>query len=228
MNKISKFLSNDWTVTIVSTMLGIIIGLYITNYFEEKKLLKGKESALKQVSKELSDNNTILLDYHKVLKEKHQSFSNVIKVLNQDMELIIHTDSLENFKAQTKSVFAYSSNEPIANGQIKISGDLNLNVESQLLVRDLSHIIWDSYKQTNFLSVTKFKCVTELELVYTLQSDVDSLNKKWKDSIFKGMSFLSDPSQRDDFMALWRLLLEKQNLLLKMYESQNTIMENCY
>ena len=226
MKKFFKFLNNNWTVTIVSTMFGIILGLYITSYFEHRKLLSSKEAALTQVSKELTDNQNILRDYHVLLEEKFQGLSKLLISLNDDLELIAHSDSLESFMTATKSIFDYETHESIADQHVKIRGDVNLNIESQLLVRDLSDIIWNSYKQTDYLSVTKFKCLTELEAVYTLQTNIDDLNKKWLNIFFSG-SFFSDPNVRDDFMSLWKQLLEKQKLLLQMYETRSSIIKNC-
>ena len=226
MNKIAKFFDNNWTVTLVSTMFGIIIGLYVTSYFEKKSLLRAKENALEQVATELSDNKILLESYHEVLDEKYQALSYLFGTMSQNMELITHLDSLNSFKTQTKSIFDFSTYESLANQQIKVRGDLNLHIESKLIARGLSHIVWDSYKQTNYMSVTKFDCLTDVEAIYNLQNEVNRLNTEWKAIFFRGPAVV-DPVNRTDFMNLWDQLLLRQEMLLKFYSFKDEVLKNC-
>ncbi len=62
-NKIPKIFKNEWTVTLVSTMLGVIFGLYSTHYFENKQLQEAKNNALEEVRKEISKNEVSLKKY---------------------------------------------------------------------------------------------------------------------------------------------------------------------
>lgn len=48
-----KVLKSNWVVTIMSTMIGVIIGLYLTNYNESQKLNKAQQTAFEMVNKSL-------------------------------------------------------------------------------------------------------------------------------------------------------------------------------
>jgi hypothetical protein len=207
-------------------MIGIIIGLYITNYFEEKKLLKEKEIALEQVSNELSDNLSILEGYHQILAEKYEALNYLIGHLNDELELIIPKDSADHFVKKTTSIFTLEKYEDQDNDQVKIKGELELNIGSKLIARNLSHIVWDSYKQTNYMSVTAFDCLTDIEAIYSIQKEVNLLNADWRDYFFKGV-FMIGLEEREDFMKLWNQLLMKQKILLKFYRLKSDIMGNC-
>lgn len=226
MIRLTKILNNSWTVTLVSTMVGIILGLYITNYFEEKKLLKEKENALQQVSKELSDNLLILEEYNEILRQKYDALDYLIGNLNEELELVIHKDSVEQFVQETALIFTFENFENLDNNQVKMRGDLEFFIKSELIARNLSRIVWESYKQTNYMSVTEFDCLTEIEAIYSIQKEVNNLNAEWRDYFFKGV-FMIGLEEREDFMKLWNQLLMKQKILLKFYRLKSDIMGNC-
>lgn len=227
MKRISKITNSDWTITLVSTMLGIFLGLYFTNIFENRKLINAKENALEQVHNELTDNKNLLDEYYAITNEKFKSITKFLTFVNEDGELITHKDSLNSFKENSKSIFEYVESEPLDGGQIKIKGSLNLSIESMLLAKKLSHIVWDSYKQTNFMTVTPFECLTGIEPIYELQNEVNDLNAKWKETFYKG-DFMTSKNSRSDFMKLWKQLLLRQKLLLQFYGVTDEVMKKCW
>jgi len=161
-NLISRITNNQWIVTIVSTMLGVIFGLYLNNYSERNTLAKAKKNALIQVSDEILENEKDLVDYVQLVKAKYKAFDYLLPHINDDFEIVIHQDSLEAFINYSKNVFSYESSEKYSKNEVEVSGELNLTVDSPLVLRGLSDITWNSYKQTNYLSITKFKCLTEI------------------------------------------------------------------
>jgi uncharacterized membrane-anchored protein YhcB (DUF1043 family) len=226
MGKRSISLNNPWFVTLISTMVGIIAGLYITSYFQENKMYTAKEKALEQVQEELKDNYTLLTDFHEKLAKNFTPMATVLDNLNEEMELVLHKDSLSSFLKTTDIVFDYEASKPINNTLVKLEGDLNFNIESGLIGKKLSDIVWDSFKQTDFLSITNFSCITDVEAFYVLQKEVNTITESWKNKLFK-TNFTQSKEASEDFMSDWRAILLKQKLLLDYYTSIDDVLENC-
>ena len=121
--------NNAWFVTLISTMVGIIAGLYITNYFENNRLHTAKENALHQVESELRDNHKMLEIFHEQLASKYKPVGYLLSNLNDNV-LIISKDSLEIFKQRTKDVFQFSKAETINDSLLRVRGNFDFKFES--------------------------------------------------------------------------------------------------
>lgn len=227
MKKKKTILNNPWFVTLVSTMVGIIAGLYITNYFENNRLYNAKQKALTQVQIELKDNHELLKNFNEKLGEKYEPMFIVFSNLNEDMDLVIHKDSLASFLKSTKKIFSYDSFTTVDATMIELHGDLNFNLENVgLMAKKLSSIVWDSYKQTNFLSITSFDCITNVETFYVLQEEINDIIEVWKNQLYQTF-FVQNLKAAEEFMSNWRVLLLKQNLLLEFYKTVDTALTEC-
>ncbi|WP_353777672.1 hypothetical protein [Winogradskyella sp. 3972H.M.0a.05] len=225
-NKFNKWLNNNWIITIFSTMFGIIAGLYINDYFQNKALLESKQDAMVQVLRELDDNHSALEDYHNTLKTKYEAFDVVINYISNDLELLVPADTLDAFLSQVKPIFTLEAQEPLPGDLLRLRGDMDMNITSKLVAARLTDIIWNSFKETNYMSVTSFECLTGIESIYHAQDEVNKINAEWKSVFFRG-EFLTNPTLTKSFMSQWNDLLLKQGLLLKMYELRESFIINC-
>ena len=211
-------------------MIGIIAGLYITNAYENRKLVKAKNNALEQVAIEITNNRDTLQIYQDTLTSIFNACEYVFPQIQikDELTLIIHEDSLDNFTRQSKRIFIYKEHEFVTKDSIKLSGDLELYFNSRLIILDLTQVTWDAYKEANLLAITPFECLRSLEDVYSLQKDVTELNKEWR-NIFMRAEFMKNAETRASFLKLWEALLMKQKILLRFYEgfSEKEMIENC-
>ncbi len=217
--------NSAWIVTLVSTMIGVYAGIYLNNYFEKQSLLKSKEKAFNEVITELNDNHRLLEAYHDLLSEQYERASYILSYFTGDNEIVIPEDSLKVFLLKTETLFFYERSEPVKGG-LRMRGDLNLQITSEMVARELFGIVWEAYKQTNYIAYTNFKCLTDLETIYDIQEEVNELNDKWMDLIFQGY-FYSNKDKKDEYLRTWNQLLFKQRTLLQFYNEEDQMMENC-
>ena len=220
-----KIASSSWVITLISTMIGVIAGFYLTDFNERRKLNSEKSIAFGMVTQELEDNYQNLKKFNDTLNAYLHPFKYVISLTDRDMEsLIIPKDSLDIFMERSKKVFLYESWEPNGNDSISIKGDLSVNFESKLVIANLSHLVWDSYKQSKYLSVTPFKCLINLEPIYNLQQRVDEINQEWFEVIYR---LKTGDADVEDFIKHWELTVFNQQFLLEMYDLREELTERC-
>ncbi|WP_299225580.1 hypothetical protein [uncultured Psychroserpens sp.] len=226
---ISKFLKSNWVITLTSTMIGVIIGLYLTNYNESQKLEDDQEIAFDMVKQELKKNDNALKAYDSISRIMFKKASYVFSRMNEDYEIYISKDSVSKFKEKSKDIVTDITVEAVPNdkNKVKVKGEMTLNVDSKLVILDLNNIIWESYKQTNFLNLTDFECITALEELYQLQDSYNDDNRKWVNAFING-SLFEGYDEMVEFMRLWEKLLTMNDILLNMYTINSEEVSNCY
>lgn len=228
MKKITlpNFSNSNWFITLVSTTIGVFLGFYLNNYSINRKLQEDKENAFASVTEELKENKNLLTEYDTILKSKYDVIDYLFTKIDDDFKIIIPEDSVSSFKEKTKSVFIFEKYDKKENGLVEVRGNLNLEINSKLVISNLSHIVWDSYKQTNYLSLTDFNCISELESMHVLTEQFNVKNRKWTRVLFEG-KLLQTKDSRDAFMYEWKNLIQEEQLLLDYYGYIDTILLEC-
>ena len=222
---IKEALNSLWIVTLVSTMVGVYAGIYLNGYFDKKALKRDKQEAFKEVILEINENHQTLKDYNAVMNVKFNEMKYIFGKLNEESEIVITPDSLDAFITRTDSAFTLESTERVLGG-LKLNGDVNININSPLVARGLSSIVWDAFKQTNFLTQTSFRCLTDIETIYNLQEEVNEANAGWRNAFYSG-DFYDKKEKRDAYMKDWSQLLLRQQMLLIFYDTKENVFDNC-
>ncbi|BDX39709.1 hypothetical protein CYCD_30640 [Tenuifilaceae bacterium CYCD] len=212
--KIPSFIKTGWFSTLISTMIGVFAGFYLNNYNSERKLTQAKSSAFQAIANEIDENKKLLASYDSILQLRYKPTSYLVSKINSNFEIVIPRDSLDNFKNITRNIFTYHNHIALPDGNVRVKGEFNLELKSILIVTDLSHIIWDAYKQTEYLSITKFDCIVGVERAYLLIGKFNADNEVWRKQFVNG-SFLASRDALMEFMQLWNHLNEESQILLQ-------------
>lgn len=226
LKRIFKIFSSNGLITFTSTILGVFIGIYVTDFYNRQSQLKARNDAFEQVEKEISNNTRLLIDYRDTLKVSFDRLKYFNSKLSDEFQIIIHKDSLPNFKRRLTSVLVVEKTMPIGNDSLRVSGDFNLNIKSNLVVFDLQTVIWNTFKQTNYLSLTPFTCISNIEKIYNLFLDFNSTNNVLRNNLLDG-NYMKDKNAIRRFERDFRKILFKHDLLIKMCESSKDLMQNC-
>ena len=223
---LKKFLISNWFVTLFSTMLGVIAGLYLTDHYDDVQLNKSKLNALEMVKQEIENNKETLFVYDSICRSMYDKSSYVFSKMNADNEIYIDKDSIEVFKKKSEGMIGNMTFEPSTIDKLQVRGDMNMFVSSKLALVDLNDVIWQSYKQTNYINATNFNCITSLEELYQFQAKNNTFNREWMNQLMKGY-FLQGEKELDEFMFSWVKALEINLILLNAYDNTESIFKNC-
>jgi uncharacterized membrane-anchored protein YhcB (DUF1043 family) len=224
--RLSNPFKSNWLLTLVSTMLGVVAGFYLTNYGSEKALANAQQKALQAVYEELADNRSTLTDYQQILSGKYQASAAVFSHINEGLELLVPKDSLQSFLKKSEAIFTLQQAKDTLPNTLKLKGNLNLDINSKLMVSNLSSIVWSSYKQTQYLSITPFECISQIETIHDLQERFNDRNNLWKNTFFEGQ-FMQSVESRQQFLNQWAKLLSELELIMKLLNSSDEILQSC-
>ncbi|MEO1030374.1 MAG: hypothetical protein AAFX55_03165 [Bacteroidota bacterium] len=226
--RFAKFFKDNWVITLFSTMFGVIAGLYLTDYYEVQQLNKSKLSALEMVKQEIANNKETLSTYDSICRSIYHKSSYVFSKMNTNKEIFVSKDSVEVFKMKSDGIIEnleFESNSTYTD-KLRVRGDMNMFVGSKLALVDLNDVIWKSYKQTNFVNVTDFSCITSIEELYQFQTKNNATNSDWMDCLMQG-HFLRGEEELAEFMFKWVKALEMNEILLNAYSNTEVIFEDC-
>lgn len=222
-----RLLLSSGFISLFSTMFGVIFGLYLNNRSTQNQLEQTKAAAMQRVFQEIESNEEDLRHYHEILTQKIQPFTYFLTHLDAESSLVlISKDSLEAFKTQSTEIFTIEAIKPYSDSLLQVKGELNFNVNtpSMIMFVGLSDIVWESYKQTNALSITSFDCLVQMESLYKIQKEINELNMQWREALF-AKAFIG--SEKETFLALWENLLIKQKMFLELYNIQESLVGMC-
>jgi len=219
IKKITKSsLWRDLTITII----GVILGLMITNLYEKNQLKQEHKKALEQVLDEVRDNQKVLTEFYEQLHSKFEAFRildlHMIDGIDDidDVKVLVHKDSIDLFLKQVEPVFKSDRLESFKKDTLRVGGDFEIYVGSRILGGKLRNSVWNAFsRQPDFLSLTDFNTIADLEQIHALQMELNKQTNEWKDSLFKDLP--AGQKEREKFLLDWFLLIANQNNLLAAY-----------
>lgn len=224
--RILQWIDSNWVITLFSTMFGVIFGLYLTNYFENKSLENERSKAFNQVQQEIAQNEELLHKHDSVLRLKFNSFKFLSRYISDDFKIEVEQSVLDSFLIKTDAIFIKEEIIELNNKNVQLKGEANLYFESGLMINNLADVIWNSYKQTEYMKVTTFDCVTNIESIYQLQKDINYYNNQFRSQLFE-KEFLTGKQALTRFINIWEALMLKQSVLLQMYRVTGQTLEVC-
>lgn len=229
-NFLARIFSPAAIGTLVSTMIGVIAGIYLTNYFSKRQLVLEKEDAMEVVFKELDDNAKELQEFHDEQLEKFQDLSYLMQWMDFEEGLIIPADSLDSFKHETEHIIAIDEIEDLNDGRLHLTGEFTLNFDpgSTIVIVGLSDIVWQSFRARDFLQVTDFNCISNLEDLYKFISQFNEDIRAWFHLFYnEAPSIFEDEESAVDFLYAWRVFIMKQEGLISMLDLRESMLVKC-
>jgi len=224
-NILKSLLKSDWIITLTSTILGLFIGLYLSNYNDNLNLEKGKESAYKQVMNEMDNNFVKLTDYNNAIETAYNDFMYLSSYYNDEMDIVIHKDSLNSINQKLDGTLVVNEYESDLIHQDSIVVSFNYSISSNLIVMDLHTVAWVTYKQTDYMSLTAFSCITSIQDHYNHFESFNIQNKEWRNNKIT-FNYMKDKESYNEFLRQIERLLMSLNLLEQIKGSLKNI-KNC-
>lgn len=173
-----KTLQSNWFITFSSTIMGVVLGLIINDYYNANIKLKNKEIALELVQKEIDDNEKLLVEYNRHIETLASNFKIILDSYVND-KVFIHKDSLENYKE--KMEFFKISKIKSKNDSLEIQYSILIKYNpNNLITGKLSSIAWETYKNSGHLELTDFNEASRIEKRYNSYKNFTDLNNEWQ------------------------------------------------
>ena len=173
----SIFLTSDGVITLVATLLGVFLALYLNEWNVSRKLKKEKEIATENILQEINSNQVNLTETVKGHTEMFEIMSFMVENINNNEEIITSIEKMAQFRKDHPNILNVKDSVKLDNGNYKYtSGVINFNMSLPQVA--LKTLAWETLKNSNVISTYSFDCLMNLEYVYNFTNEVSQRNQK--------------------------------------------------
>ena len=228
-NTLIAVFSNDWTVTLVATMLGVLAGIYLNGFFTRSNLEVESQGAVRLIVREVEKNQDIVKSTLEVHHKFLPAFQFVFDNLDKNQDIVVASSEMRDFQRNHPDTYVLSDSALIEEGVYKYKGEMYVEFDAILSVQ-LSDIAWETLTNSNLSSVLDYDCLYYFSFVYRLQKRVRDSNEALLSNLTalaaigkRAESF----EKRDALLAEWKTLIETQQMLLDAYQAREEALQDC-
>ncbi|WP_340066911.1 hypothetical protein [Ascidiimonas aurantiaca] len=221
-----KFLNNDWTITLVATMIGVYLGIYFNNYYTHQQQIERKNEAFEDVLTELEDNQQLIVSWDSISRYYYAAFETLSLHMEDDRrELQIHPDTMRVLQKKYGSVFSIIDSAKAKNKEFTYNISIEMDLNSQLILIPQYEVAWEAMKSTEHLKFISFDCIKIIEMYYGLFAKSNIRRERWFESILKGD--IETREKREKILMDWRMENHINKSLIDMYNQVEGQLNNC-
>ncbi|MEQ9232290.1 MAG: hypothetical protein RIF46_16530 [Cyclobacteriaceae bacterium] len=214
MKRFRHLISNQWTVTIVGTMVGVLAAFFLNDWRENRSLEMERHKRLDKIYEELHSNKSIVEKNFTDLT----GFMNAYKMIKDPEAVIMETREMDDFIKENGIWFQVMDSSKIEEGLFSYTLGINLSIPTESQMSDFA---WTSSRSSEIFAFIDFECLYAFETTYGLQK---RLSNEFVDlsSVLLGITEVSDLGRY--IKTRIKLILALESVLIKVYdqiENQN-------
>ncbi|MFC0875795.1 hypothetical protein ACE01N_04330 [Saccharicrinis sp. FJH2] len=182
MIKKTVFWSREGIITLIATLIGVFLALYLNEWNASRKLKKQKEIATENILTEISANKKLLTESVKNYTEMLDIYIFFNECLSAESEFITSSENMIQFRTKHPGLLSPIDSVRLENGMFKYTR-MNLNLVFTLEQVELRTIAWETLKSSNIISSYDFDYLMSLEYIYkSLYSIIQTNNGIYNDA----------------------------------------------
>lgn len=226
IKKIRSLLNSPWTMTLVSTTIGVYLGIFLNERYAQKAEQERAKLAFTDVLSELEDNYEGLLEWDSISRENFDFFQELTPHIENYEEMVLRMNPKEMARLSAeypKSLVIEDSNQ-VDDSTYLYDVTFDLDFNSQLVFIQHYEIAWSSIKDTDYMHYLDFSCIKSIEFFYRMYSYSNELRSKWIKSFFDRES---SAKALDQILGDWRMENQVNQMLIESYPEIEKILEKC-
>ncbi|MEL6943886.1 MAG: hypothetical protein AAFO82_14590 [Bacteroidota bacterium] len=215
MSRIKKILTQHWVVNLITTTLGVYLGIFATNYYAKKSAIEKTEKAFEKVKIELMDNFEAFVEWDSISRVNYEAFEFMVDNREEDGGFIMTSTQMDSIKKKYATFLSIEDSTLVELDTFEYEGSFDLNMNSSLLLKPSSNTAWVALKNSEYFNYLKFDCTNNIEGYYDLAQFSFIQRKKWFDMFLElKLSMLVETAQEPDelfireFLAKWAIETE--------------------
>ncbi|NRB52603.1 MAG: hypothetical protein HRU41_33385 [Saprospiraceae bacterium] len=224
--RIQAFLNSPWTITLISTTIGVYLGIFLNEHYATKAEQTRANLAFTDVLSELEDNYEDLLEWDSISVQNFEFFSQLRPYIEDydEMVLRMHPQKMIEMRDRYPKVLIIEDTNQINDSTSLYDVTFDLDFNSQLVFIQHYEIAWSSMKNTDYVHFLDFSCIKSIEFFYRMYSYSNDLRSKWLQALMN-QDFSAETL--DQILGEWRMENQMNQLLIKSYPEIEKVLEEC-
>ncbi len=224
--RIRAFLNSPWTMTLISTTIGVYLGIFLNEHYATKAEQNRADLAFADVLSELEDNYEDLLEWDSISRQNFEFFNQVHPNIEDYDEMILRMSSkkMAALQAQYPKALIIEDTDKVNDSISLYDVTFDLDFNSRLVFIQHYEIAWSSMKNTDYIHFLDFGCIKSIEFFYRMYSYSNDLRAKWLKAFFNGES---RAPTIDQIMGEWQMENQMNQMLIDSYPEIEKILQEC-
>ncbi len=205
-SRLRAWLQNDWVITLVATMVGVFVGIYLNGVYDQRKLDRSKEEALRDVQTELIDNLQILTSWDSVMSRQFVPFTQLAHFMEDaEGETIVHMRAaqMDSFQRANPDFLVIKDTEPLTEKTNRYHVEVEMDLNSPLVLLPENQLTWEAFKSTEYINHLDFGCIKYIASIYQLLAKSREHRTTWIEHLAKQGPFQAE--DRKTILYHWRM-----------------------
>ncbi len=169
------FWKRDGVITLVATLLGVFLGLYVNEWNASRNLKKQKKIATENIMMEIRSNKEKLKESVENYSKMLQTFYFFRNTLTSKGEVISTVEYMTEFKAKNPGILKTLDSVKVEGGKYNYT-KMNMNLNYTVEEVELRTIAWETLKNSDVISTFSFDYLMKLEYIYNFIKDISQTN----------------------------------------------------
>lgn len=161
-----KVLRNHWVVNLVTTTIGVYLGIFISNYYDKKSAIERTESAFDKVKIELIENYKEFVKWDSTSQANYTAVEFMVDNREEDDSFIMTTSEMDIARRKYADFLAIEDSTLIRLDTFKYTGSFEIDINSPLLLSPGSNTSWLALKSSDYFNYLDFDCINRIENFY--------------------------------------------------------------
>ncbi len=224
--RIRAFLNSPWTMTLISTTIGVYLGIFLNEHYATKAEQNRAELAFADVLAELEDNYEDLLEWDSMSVQNFEFFNQIRPHIEDYDEMVLRMNpkKMEQLRIQYPKALIIEDTDKVDDTTSLYDVTFDLDFNSQLVFIQHYEIAWSAMKDTDHIHFLDFSCVKSIEFFYRMYSYSNDLRSKWLTSFLNRKSSIET---LDEVMSEWRMENQVNQMLIGSYPEIEKILAGC-
>lgn len=224
--KILSILNSNWTVTLISTTVGVYLGIFMNEHYRQKAELHRADDAFEDVLSELQDNYEGLLEWDSISTQNYGFFSQLAEYIENYDEMIVQmtVGQMQQIRTAYPKFLAIEDSTLVKDSTYLYDCTFDLDFNSNLAFLQHYEIAWSSIKDTEYMRLLDFNCIKSIEFFYRMYSYSNDVRNKWMKPFFDGKN---RAETLDEMLRDWKMENQVNQMLIQSYPEIKKILQEC-
>jgi|GEM_PF-4819201 len=224
--KILSILNSNWTVTLISTTVGVYLGIFMNEHYSQRAEQHRADDAFGDVLSELEDNYEDLLKWDSISTQNYGFFSQLAEYIEDYDEMIVQMPAgqMHQFRTQYPKFLVIEDSTFVKDSIYFYDCTFDLDFNSNLAFLPHYEIAWSSIKDTEYMRLLDFDCIKSIEFFYRMYSYSNDKRDKWMKPFFDGKN---RAELLDEMLRDWKMENQINQMLIQSYPEIQKILQRC-
>ncbi len=197
MQKLKSFFSNPWAITIISSTIGVYMGIFSNNYFETRSEKRDARELYSAIQEEMTFNCEALMEWDSVANHAYAFFNDFFPYIDEEEDgLKMTVEQMQQIQQKYPDDFLIEDSTLLRKDTFLYAMEVTLQLNSRLLLLPHKDQAWNSLRENAYSKYIDFTCKSTLDEFYSFHDLSNRYRSNWVNMLLESLFQADDDFER--------------------------------